>query len=89
MQVADILKSKGARVVTARPETPIGDILRTMWLERIGASNVSVLDGGTPAWAAATTSAPGPPRLGASGQTSTPASAPSAAAVESASAWRS
>jgi CBS domain-containing protein len=37
MQVADILKSKGTRVVTARPETPIGDILRTMWLERIGA----------------------------------------------------
>ncbi|MGB8275421.1 MAG: CBS domain-containing protein [Alphaproteobacteria bacterium] len=36
MQVAEILKAKGTHVFTARPETPLADILRTMWLERVG-----------------------------------------------------
>ncbi|MFQ5959134.1 MAG: CBS domain-containing protein [Alphaproteobacteria bacterium] len=36
MQVADILASKGDRVITTRPDSPITKILRTLTVERIG-----------------------------------------------------
>ncbi len=36
MQVADILASKGDRVIATRPESPITQALRTLTVERIG-----------------------------------------------------
>jgi len=41
MKVADILKSKGASVVTMRPESPITSVIQRLRLERIGAVVIS------------------------------------------------
>jgi len=41
MKVASILKSKGRRVVTMRPDSPIMSIIQRMRLERIGAIVIS------------------------------------------------
>lgn len=46
MQVADILQSKGTRVVTTPPGAPVADISRTLQNEHIGAVLVQGQDGG-------------------------------------------
>jgi CBS domain-containing protein len=46
MQVRSILKAKGGRVVTARPETGIGDMARLLAENRIGAAVVVDAGGG-------------------------------------------
>jgi len=41
MKVASIVKSKGGRVVTMRPDSPIMSVIQRMKLERIGAIVIS------------------------------------------------
>ena len=45
MQVARILKAKGGRVVTAKPEATIAEVARTLKAERIGAIVIAGDDG--------------------------------------------
>jgi len=41
MKIADVLKGKGSRVVTTRPDSTIDTVVRRMRLERIGAVIIS------------------------------------------------
>ena len=45
MQVARILKAKGSRVVTAKPDATIAEVARTLKAERIGAIVIAGDDG--------------------------------------------
>lgn len=46
MRVSGVLKSKGSRVVTTRPEATVGEVARTLKAERIGAIVVADESGG-------------------------------------------
>src|SRR5215468_6389710 len=41
MKISDVLKGKGSRVITMRPDSTIGTVIRRMRLERIGAVIIS------------------------------------------------
>lgn len=46
MRVSGVLKSKGSRVVTTRPDATVGEVARTLKAERIGAIVVADESGG-------------------------------------------